>query len=266
MFSLNKKAMLFEPLLVLFAILILSASFYYLVIQKNTSITFDNLGKESSKIIEINEEYKLKKSLIEQQADYSILYSIYELGQNSGFNLDQIKKCKIWNDCKLTKEKIINNLQEYIQKNFNAFVLSQNLKPYNVKLIINSNKIKINILGENIDFGKENINFLVNHNFEKEINYNINKYEELYNKFSKEDRLESCPIESEKELIENNLFCKDEKEFLLFEYNQDKLYLNNQNSFEYPEELHPTIKFKIRKLLKIQPSFESLIIPAPKPV
>ena len=106
MFAMNKKGMFFEIGLVLFAVIILSTSFYNIITSEGIKT---KIGKTSSGIIELDKETKFKLSLVEDASLFYIHNSIIELAGNSGYNKNQLKNCETWNkkeECVLN-QKII---------------------------------------------------------------------------------------------------------------------------------------------------------------
>lgn len=233
--------MMFEILLVIFAVAVLTASFYNLVISEG--LFKENLGKSSTDLIEIDNEAGVKLFLIEDAALLNTFYSVIELSDNGGFSYEQVNdptnKCKTWADCSLTKEKLIKNLQDNIEVNFNGFVKRQEISPYKINILVDGKNIKVKFSNKNADFSKNNIAFEINHEFEKSINYDLDKYLELYEKYKNQKYL-ACPVAE----LENNLVCNEEKEFLSFLYNQNIVfYLDEKSKVEYP--LKPVITFRL---------------------
>lgn len=250
--QINKKGLMFEPLLIIFAVIILSTALYNSVANKTIEKT---LGDSSYNILELDKESKLMLELAEKKASYIIYESIVKLGENSGFNTEQLnEKCYFWNDykikekCRLNKEIIKENLKIYIQNSFNEYAKSQDLGLYSVDIKEENNKLLIAFNSPNINLKKENVEFGINNKFTKEINYNLNIYSELYNKFHNLI-LEKCPdkeISTDEELIINRLTCNDEdKKEAFFTYSNEKFYFQSEKSFLYPKQ--PVIKFRVPK-------------------
>ncbi len=249
--KINKKALMFEPILLLFVILTLSAAFYNLLISEGETA---KLGKTSSSIIILDKESKLQLELIEQASLYHIYNSLVNLAENSGFSEQQIKKekCRLWDDfkinekCRLNKEKIKETLKISLQNSFNEYSKSQNLGFYTVNIKEENNKLIFSFNSPNINFKKENVDFTINHKFTKEVEYNLNVYSELYNKASSKT-FPNCE-EAKKEIKIEGLTCKEETLILLFTLQQDKFYLGEkQKSLEYP--VQPVIKFSLSRVL-----------------
>ncbi len=258
MHKIGKKAIMYEPVLVFFVIIILSAAFYNISTSESTNI---KISKPAADLIDINEDITLKLDFIEQASFYHIYKSLNELGQNSGYNKAQLAKCKSWTEntknCYLNKEKIIENFKYYLSNYFNDYIKSQNLNLYSINVISENNKLKITF-NSNLKFSKNNIEHYTDHKFSKEVDYDINKYEDLFVKYSKEDKFLTCPDKDQRSMaideLEPGLICLDKgskDEFLYFEYKNKEFYFNNPDkSFKYPDELQPVIKFKLRKLFK----------------
>ena len=237
--KLNKKGLFYEVILVMFTLIILSTSLYFLLISKGV---YQGIGKSSANLIEIDNEARLKLSVIEDVASTSTFYSIIELSNNGGFSHEEIlfKDCRTWADCELTKEKLIKNLHDNIDVNFNNFVKRQGINLYNVALSVDGKNTKVKFSNKKAGFNKNNIIFEVNHEFEKEISYDLDKYLELYEKYRNLNLLKCL------EFIEDNLVCNEEEESLLFLYSQDVIfYLDEKSKVEYP--LKPVITFRLTK-------------------
>src|SRR3989344_7406838 len=93
MLAINKKGMFFEIGLVLFAVIILSTSFYNIITSEGITT---KIGKASSEIIELDKETKFKLSLVEDASLFYIYKSIIDLTGNSGYNKNQLKNCETW--------------------------------------------------------------------------------------------------------------------------------------------------------------------------
>ena len=249
MYKINKKALMFEPVLVLFLIITLSASLYNILISSGATA---DLGASSLRIIELDKETKSQLELIEQASLYQIYNSIIKLAENSGFNEAQLKeKCLLWDDfklkekCHLNKEKIRKNLKIYLQNSFNEYSKLQGLGLYNVEIKEENNKLFFTFNSPNIVFKKENVEFTINHKFTKEIEYDLNIFTDLYLKANK--NFPDCE-EAKQEIKINNLICKGETLILNFEYQQDKFYLGEkEKSLKYP--IQPIIKFRTSRIL-----------------
>mgnify|MGYP001611828182 CR=1 FL=1 len=242
-FSLGKKALMYEPMLVFFAIIILTSALYSLATAKEIET---ELGSASFDIISLEEESELKFLLAEQAALYSIYNSLNHLGENAGYSESQKEKCRTWNDCKVEKAKVKENLRVYLQNSFNKYALANDLNYYTIDITDEEGRLRFNFYAPNVKFEKDNAEYFLNHKFSKEINYNLDIYEFLYKKTISQI-FENCDAV---ELHFNNLVCREEDKFLSFEYVPDKFYLN-EDSFEYPEKLQPVIKFRTTKLIKI---------------
>ena len=245
---LNKKGMLYEVGLVFFVIIILSAALYNILTSKSLT---SELGKTSANIIHVDEEARLRLDLIEKSSTYYIYNAVIDLAANSGYNKDQLNSCKDWNqrnECILNEEKLKENLRTYLRSSFNDLTKKEGLNFYDIDLKILDNKIIVNFNANDIKFTNDNVEYITNHKFQKQVTYNLYKIDELFKKFSKEDKLESCPNKEtpeDKDLLEPT--CTNEKDFLSFELKQNKFYLR-ELTLEYP--VQPIIKFKIRKLYK----------------
>ena len=111
-FNLGKKALMYEPLLVFFAIIILSSALYSIFTSKEIET---NLGSSSFNIVELEKESKLKLELAEQASLFHVYGALNKLGENSGYSESQKAKCNTWNDCKIEKQKVKENLKVYLQ-------------------------------------------------------------------------------------------------------------------------------------------------------
>ena len=248
--KINKKALMFEPLLILFVVITLSAALYNILISEGETA---NLGKTSLNIINLDKEAKLKLDLAEQAALYNIYNSINKLGENSGYSEKEKQNCPVWKkECPITKEIVKENLKIYLQNSFNDYAKSQELNYYTVDIKEENNKLSFTFNSPNILFKKENIEYTINHKFTKEVDYNLNVYQNLYSKFHAK-LLEKCPEEElsiDEELKVEGLTCEQKEQVLEFKYPQDKFYLGEkEKSSEYP--IQPVIKFKITKTIKL---------------
>ncbi len=256
--KINKKGMFYEPILILFALIILTTSFYNIITNQGKTI---DIGKTSADLVNLDKEIKFRLDNIEHSSLYYIYNSIIQLSQNSGYLENQLKECVSWNsNCKINKDILIKNLKIYLQNNFNELARYQNLNDYTIDIKEQNNKLIFSFTSPNTKIKKENIEYTINHNFQKEVIYDLNKFEELYNNYSKIHSLKNCqdkdPASKEvKEILEPGLTCnekEDNDQYLYFEYNQDKFYFSNSlNSLEYP--IQPVIRFKLNKYLTINP-------------
>ncbi|MEK6936540.1 MAG: hypothetical protein AABW58_00545 [Nanoarchaeota archaeon] len=246
---LNKKGFVFEPILVIFAVLILSTGLYNFITNKGIE---KNLGDSSFNIVELEKESKLQLGLMEQAALYHVYNSIVKFAENSGFSEYQIKECKLWDDfklnekCSLNKEKLRENLKIYVQNSFNEYSKLQGLGLYTVDVKEENNKLIFTFNSPNVNFKKENVEFSINHNFKKEVVYDLNFLEDLYKKAILRP-FADCNHAKEEIKIEN-LECGEETLALSFTYVQNKFHFGeNENSLEYPA--IPIIKFKLSKII-----------------
>ena len=252
MLAINKKGMFFEIGLVLFAVIILSTSFYNIITSEGITT---KIGKASSEIIELDKETKFKLSLVEDASLFYIYKSIIDLTGNSGYNKNQLKNCETWNkreECILDQKIIQDNLNYYLYQNFNKLVKDLSLNYYSIDVFVENDNLFISFNSPSIKIEKNKIEYYTSHNFQKKVNYDLKAIQKLYDTYSDEINLIKCPDQDERssktneKLTKSGLTCKEEPEFLTFEYVKDSLYLNDpSNSFEYP--LKPVIKFKLDK-------------------
>lgn len=257
--KINNKGMLYEVGLVLFAIIILSASFYNIITSQGLNA---KIGKSSAKLVELDKEAKLKLDLIEQASLFSIYNSLNQLAENSGYSRNKLKDCIIWNinkDCQINQEILKENFKSYLYEDFNKIITSQNLNYYSIDITSDNENLIFTFNSPNQKIEKDNFEYYINHKFQKKIKYDFKDYERLYTKFSQEVIQEKCPDQDQKSthinenLIEPGLICKENLQFLSFEYTKDKFYFGDpSNSFEYP--LKPVIKFKLNKVQKLEPT------------
>src|SRR3989344_1179206 len=244
LFSLNKKGMLYEIGLIFFVIIILSAALYNILTSQSLT---SQIGKTPADIIRVDKEAQLKLDLIEKASTYYIYNAIIELVSNSGYNKEQLNLCQDWNkrkECILTQDKLKENLRTYLRSSFNDLTKQEKLNFYNIDINILDNKLIIaDFNGQNLKFVNNDVEYTINHKFRKQVVYDLNKITNLYNYFSSQVSLNSCPA---KESIEP--ICIEENGFLKFELKQNKFTL--KHSLEYP--IEPVIKFKLKKSNKAE--------------
>ena len=253
---LNNKGLFYEVILVFFAVIILSASFFNIITSENTQA---KVGKTSLNLMNLDRETKLDLDILEKAAEFNIFNSITALLQNQGFSKEQLKNCKTWSDkgeCSLSKAKLTNNLKIYLDENLNPIFKKYNGK-IKIETDIKDDKIIVTLTLNNLIFTKDNVEFNLNHKFSKEVTFNLNNIQQLYDKYSTQ-LIENCPDKdksnTETITLEAGLTCKEDKESLNFEYQTQKFYFNNdQNSLEYPKSLQPVLKFKVLKVQQVQP-------------
>ena len=252
MFNINKKGMFYEVGLVIFALLVLSTSLYNILTTQSETI---NIGKTSSNLIALDKESDLKLNLAEQAALFSIYNSIIESSGNSGFSKNEILiGCKFWNrfkeTCKLDKETLLNNLKDHVERDFNKYALNEKLDIYKIEIKEEKEKL-IFTFESNVKFSKNEIEYKINHKFQKEINYNLKNIISLIDIFSKEISIPpdlKCE-EFKKDLEEfKEINCADNnKDYLAFTFEETNLNFNNKlNSLEYPSK--PIIRFNLQKI------------------
>ena len=245
MFNLNKRGMLYEVGLVLFTIIILSAALYNIL--TSASLT-SQIGNSAANVIQLDKEAQLKLDLIEKASDYYIYNAIIELSSNGGYNKEQVNLCEDWNkrpECILTDEKLRENLRTYLRSSFYDLTKKEYLNSYDIELNVLDNKLIIDFNNNDLKFSSKDksVDYTINHKFRKEVIYNLNKITSLYNQFSKQISLNSCPL---KESIEPS--CTEDEKFLFFTLKQNKFKL--ENSLEYS--IEPEIKFKLFKSKKAE--------------
>lgn len=240
----NKKGLeLFSAMISVFTLIALCFAAYSLIFNPKFSGQERIIGEKAFAIFDLDQQADYQKFLVEEGIKYASYNALAEFGKKGG-------DCGDWSLCKPNLDKFNDYFKkEYFKVLKNAGVRLEERENYTSNIKVNDNFFVINIEAkEKAWFSGSGVYYWMKYEpFSKEIDYDLNIYDELYNKLytlraNKKIEtlsLEKCP--SKEELLVDNIECDDssDKIYIKFEKTQQLMFVN------------PIIKFKVVKLGKL---------------